>query len=47
VAWSTGQKIWNGLIGQPATFGCAMLNDPDAATLFRNAFVGMPVHVLN
>lgn len=47
VAWQTGRKIWSGLIGQPATFGCAMLGDADASTLFRLAFVGMPVHVIN
>ena len=47
VAWKTGRKIWSGLIGQPATFGCAMLDDVEASTLFRLAFIGMPVHVIN
>ena len=47
VTWETGKKIWSGLIGQPATFGCAMLDDLNAATLFRLAFLGMPVHVVN
>ena len=47
VAWQTGRKIWSGLIGQPATFGCAMLNDTDASTLYRLAYLGMPVHVIN
>ncbi|MFZ1771779.1 MAG: LysM peptidoglycan-binding domain-containing protein [Caldilinea sp.] len=47
VAWKTGRKIWSGLIGQPATFGCAMLDDTAASTLFRLAFIGMPVHVIN
>lgn len=47
VAWQTGKKIWSGLIGQPATFGCAMLNDTDASTLYRLAYLGMPVHVIN
>ena len=47
VDWDTGRKIWSGLIGQPATFGCAMLDDLEAATLFRMAFLGMPVHVVN
>jgi lipoprotein-anchoring transpeptidase ErfK/SrfK len=47
VAWKTGRKIWSGLIGQPATFGCAMLDDTEASTLFRLAFIGMPVHVIN
>lgn len=47
VAWRTGKKIWEGLIGQPATFGCAMLNDANAATLYKMAFLGMPVHIVN
>jgi LysM repeat protein len=47
MSWSTGKKIWSGLIGQPATFGCAMLDDANASTLFRMAFLGMPVHVVN
>lgn len=47
VAWKTGKKIWSGLIGQPATFGCAMLDDLEASTLFKLAFIGMPVHVIN
>jgi LysM repeat protein len=46
VAWDTGRKIWTRLIGQPATFGCAMLDDPDAATLFDLAYLGMPVHII-
>jgi peptidoglycan endopeptidase LytF len=44
--WETGEKIWDGLIGQPATFGCAMLDDKDAATLFALAFLGMPIHIV-
>ena len=47
VDWDTGEKIWEGLIGEPATFGCAMLDDPDAALLFATAYIGMPVHVTN
>ncbi len=46
VKWETNEKIWEGLIGQPATFGCAMLDDEDAATLFDLAYLGMPVHIL-
>ena len=45
--WSDGQKIWTGLIGQPATFGCAMLTDDNAEQLFSLAFLGMPVHVID
>jgi len=47
VDWDTGEKIWEGLIGEPATFGCAMLNDEDAAVLFETAYIGMPIHVLH
>ena len=47
LAWSSGKKIWSGLIGQPATFGCAMLDDANASTLYRMAFLGMPVHIVN
>lgn len=46
VDWDTGRKIWTQLIGQPATFGCAMLSDEDAETLFNLAYLGMPVHII-
>jgi LysM repeat protein len=46
VKWDTGEKLWSGLIGQPATFGCAMLDDPDAEALYNAAYLGMPVHVM-
>ncbi|MCL4863170.1 MAG: LysM peptidoglycan-binding domain-containing protein [Caldilineaceae bacterium] len=47
VSWDTGEKIWTSLVGQPATFGCAMLADEDAAELFRIAYVGMPVYIID
>ena len=47
VSWDTGKKIWTSLVGQPATFGCAMLGDEDAATLYQAAYVGMPVYIVN
>ncbi len=47
VDWDTGEKLWEGLIGEPATFGCAMLNDTDAAELFAAAYIGMPIHVIH
>jgi len=47
VEWDTGQKIWERLIGEPATFGCAMLDDRDAAILFEMAYIGMPVHIIH
>lgn len=40
------EKIWTELVGQPATFGCAMLDDEDAQELFNMAYLGMPVHVI-
>jgi LysM repeat protein len=45
ISWRTGKKIWTELIGEPATFGCAMLGDEDALTLFTLAYIGMPVHI--
>ena len=45
--YTTGEKIWEGLIGQPATYGCAMLSDEDAAILFEAAYLGMPVHIID
>lgn len=47
VEWDTGEKIWERLIGEPATFGCAMLDDRDAVVLFTLAYIGMPVHIIN
>ncbi|HRJ42500.1 MAG TPA: LysM peptidoglycan-binding domain-containing protein [Caldilineaceae bacterium] len=47
VEWSTGEKLWDTLVGQPATFGCAMLLDADAATLYALSFLGMPVHIVD
>jgi LysM repeat protein len=46
IKWETGEKIWEGLVGQPATFGCAMLDDADAAILFDLAYLGMPVYIV-
>ena len=45
IKWETGEKIWEGLVGQPATFGCAMLDDADAA-VFDLAYLGMPVYIV-
>jgi hypothetical protein len=44
---STGEKLWDTLVGQPATFGCAMLLDDNAKTLFDLAYIGMPVHIVD
>lgn len=47
IRWDTGEKIWEGLIGRPATYGCAMLEDIQAEQLFALSFLGMPVHILD
>lgn len=47
VEWDTGEKIWERLIGEPATFGCAMLDDRDAEVLFNIAYIGMPIHIIH
>jgi len=38
-----GQKLWGGLLGSPASFGCVILSTENAATLYRWAPVGTPV----
>ncbi len=47
IMWENGQKLWDELVGQPATFGCAMLLDQDAAVLYQMAYLGMPVHIVD
>lgn len=47
IEWSTGKRIWESLVGEPATFGCAMLDDRDAVVLFETAYIGMPIHIIN
>lgn len=47
IDWRTGERLWDNLVGQPATFGCAMLLDEDAAILFDLAYIGMPVHIVD
>jgi len=42
---TTGVRVWPGLVGTPITFGCIMLNDTAARTLYDLAFIGMPVVV--
>ena len=43
---STGRKTWAGMVGVPITFGCIMLDDANAKTLFDVAYIGMPVVIL-
>jgi LysM repeat protein len=47
IDWTTGERLWDTLVGQPATFGCAMLLDEDAAILFDLAYIGMPIHIVD
>ncbi len=42
----TGRRTWKGLVGTPITYGCIMLSDANAKTLFKVATVGMRVIVL-
>ncbi len=35
-----GGKLWAGLLGKPVSFGCIVLNDPDAAILYQWADMG-------
>ncbi len=38
-----GQRLWSGLLGRPASFGCIILSARDAATLYGWADMGTPV----
>ena len=38
-----GQKLWAGLLGSPASFGCVILSTENAATLYKWAPMGTPV----
>jgi len=42
----TGKRTWEGLVGTPITYGCIMLDDANAKTLFDVAYIGMPVIIL-
>lgn len=41
----TGVQIWSGNVGKPITFGCIMLDNVNAKTLYDMAWIGMPVIV--
>jgi hypothetical protein len=38
-----GQRLWGGLLGRPASFGCIILSPRDAAILYDWADMGTPV----
>jgi len=42
----TGQKLWDGYLGQRVSYGCVILGDEDAATLYDWAEVGVKVKIV-
>lgn len=42
---SNGVRLWEGLLGSPASYGCVILSDVDARWLYEWASIGMPVTV--
>jgi lipoprotein-anchoring transpeptidase ErfK/SrfK len=42
-----GVRIWGGILGHPASFGCIILNTPDAVKLYDWAQVGALVIIRN
>jgi LysM repeat protein len=43
---ANGQKLWDGYLGQPVSFGCIILSTQNAATLYNWAPVGTAVDVV-
>ncbi len=44
---SNGVRLWEGLLGRPASYGCVILGDADAQQLYNWAEIGIPVTVRN
>lgn len=42
---SNGVRLWEGLLGRPASYGCVILSDQDAQALYNWAEIGTPVTV--
>jgi tetratricopeptide (TPR) repeat protein len=42
----TGYKLWDGFLGQRVSYGCVILSDEDAATLFEWAKIGTKVKIV-
>jgi tetratricopeptide (TPR) repeat protein len=42
----TGYKLWDGYLGQRVSYGCVILGDEDAATLFEWAQIGAKVKIV-
>lgn len=38
-----GRRLWRGYLGRPISYGCVVLDTPDAETLFNWADIGTPV----
>lgn len=43
---ANGQRLWDGYLGQPVSFGCIILSTQNAATLYNWATVGTPVDIV-
>jgi lipoprotein-anchoring transpeptidase ErfK/SrfK len=43
---SNGVRLWEGLLGQPASYGCVILSEADAQSLYNWAEIGTPVSVV-
>ena len=42
----TGYKLWDGFLGQRVSYGCVILSDEDAETLFNWAKIGTKVKIV-
>ncbi|HMQ50592.1 MAG TPA: L,D-transpeptidase family protein [Anaerolineae bacterium] len=42
----TGNKLWDGFLGQRVSYGCVILGDEDAATLYQWAAVGTKMKIV-
>ena len=42
----TGDKLWDGYLGQRVSYGCVILSDEDAATLYEWTEVGTKVKIV-
>lgn len=43
---ANGQRLWEGYLGQPVSYGCVILSTQNAATLYNWAPVGTPVDIV-
>lgn len=40
-----GLPVWGNAVGTPVTYGCVLLGDWEAQTLWQMAYIGMPVNI--